>query len=365
MGQRMSRVTVLAHLDRLSVYYALEPLLVHAGADVAFDVTTSLEHCLHEDTNRNLLVVRYFSTYPAGSAEDRRLDPEVLARLRERYDRVTFFDDSAGAGTTRFEVLPYVDWYLKKQVLRDRSLYTRQLYGRQLFTDHYHREHGVTDTVTLERDAVNHEAQLTKVQVAYNSGMGSFPVHRFRQRLGVALARTVGVGPALWLRSAPRPAPVGRSRPLGVHAHFRAGGPATVRHQRELLARVVDDDPLFLTGPVSPRRFRRELLMARGALSPFGWGEICLRDFEAVLAGSLLLKPRMDHLETWPDIYVPYETYVPLAWDGRDVHDQALRYSQGDPADRRRIAEQAQQVLFDARRQLPDRVERLLQLMVA
>ena len=48
-------------------------------------------------------------------------------------------------------------------------------------------------------------------------------------------------------------------------------------------------------------------------LSPFGWGEICYRDFEATLGGNLLLKPNMDHIETWPNIYTE-DSYFKLDW---------------------------------------------------
>ena len=49
-------------------------------------------------------------------------------------------------------------------------------------------------------------------------------------------------------------------------------------------------------------------------LSPFGWGEICYRDFEASLGGNLLLKPSMDHIDTWPNIYRE-DCYLKLDWD--------------------------------------------------
>lgn len=361
----MARVTVLAHLDRLSVFYALAPLVVHAPADVTFDVTTSLDHCLGSDPNRNLLIVRYFSTFDAGSDQDRRLDESIFVRLRDRYDRITFFDDAAGAGTTRFEVLPHVDWYLKKQLFRDRSLYTTALYGRQLYTDHYHRRAGVSDERPLTREPVPVEGDLAKVRLAYNSAVGSFPVVRLRQRAGVALARTVGLRAALRAAVEPRPVPARRRRPLGVHAHFRSAGPPTVRHQRALFGELAARDPLFSTGRISPRRYRRELSLSRATLSPFGWGEICLRDFEAMAAGSLLLKPDMSHLATWPDIFRPGQTYVPLAWNGSDLTEQAHRYANGAGDGRRRIAECAQQELMDARARLSGRVAELLDLIVA
>jgi hypothetical protein len=75
-------------------------------------------------------------------------------------------------------------------------------------------------------------------------------------------------------------------------------------------------------------------------LSPFGWGEVCFRDFEAIISGALLLKPDMSHLRTWPDVYVPNETYIPLAWDGQDLRDK-VDYYLTHTAERERIARNA------------------------
>jgi hypothetical protein len=48
----------------------------------------------------------------------------------------------------------------------------------------------------------------------------------------------------------------------------------------------------------------------------------------------------MSHLKTWPDIYIPYETYVPVNWDGTDIIEKAETYLAND-RERRRIAENA------------------------
>ena len=32
------------------------------------------------------------------------------------------------------------------------------------------------------------------------------------------------------------------------------------------------------------------------------------------MVGAALLKPSVDHLETWPSLFVPGETYVSLPW---------------------------------------------------
>ncbi len=71
--------------------------------------------------------------------------------------------------------------------------------------------------------------------------------------------------------------------------------------------------------------------------SPFGYGELCWRDVEAFLAGAVLLKPDMSHLDTLPDLYRPWETYAPIAWDFSDLAEVVDRLL-SDEALRSRIA---------------------------
>lgn len=54
-------------------------------------------------------------------------------------------------------------------------------------------------------------------------------------------------------------------------------------------------------------------------LSPWGWGEACHRDYEAILCGAILVKPDCSHVDCWPQIYVPWQTYVPCRPDFADL----------------------------------------------
>jgi spore maturation protein CgeB len=67
----------------------------------------------------------------------------------------------------------------------------------------------------------------------------------------------------------------------------------------------------------------------------------------------------MGHVTTWPDVYIPYETYVPLAWDGSDLLTQTQRYLE-DGGERRRIAAHAFEVYQKALSELPDRFDTLV-----
>jgi spore maturation protein CgeB len=56
------------------------------------------------------------------------------------------------------------------------------------------------------------------------------------------------------------------------------------------------------------------------------------------------LKPDVSHLVTDPDVFVPGETYVPLAWDFSDLADKVDYYVRHED-ERRAISENAYTVI--------------------
>ncbi|HPD92718.1 MAG TPA: glycosyltransferase, partial [Pararhodobacter sp.] len=93
-------------------------------------------------------------------------------------------------------------------------------------------------------------------------------------------------------------------------------------------------------------RFMAEMARSKLAFSPFGYGEVCWRDYESVLAGAVLVKPDMAHVETTPDIFIPWETYAPVAWDLSDF-EAVVRRLLADADLREKLARQAFEALHD------------------
>lgn len=60
---------------------------------------------------------------------------------------------------------------------------------------------------------------------------------------------------------------------------------------------------------------------SKACISPFGWGEICYRDFESFFYGATLLKPTVDHMDTFPDFFIKNETYIPIDWNFDNIKD--------------------------------------------
>lgn len=233
----------------------------------------------------------------------------LLERLGSNYETVIWFDNRDSSGTTQFEVLPYVDRYCKKQYLRNRDLYRRMLYGGRIYTDAIHRTYGIVDSnvdscgVPLDP---KHEGKLTlSWNLAYS---------HFRTSTGLRAWLSLVVGS----RSPNLHQYERTDRPIDVQARYTTSYDSDVVefHRRSLLSTLEELDGIaYRVGRVSRNEYYEEMARSRAVLSPFGWGEICYRDFEAMLFGCALLKPSLRHLETWPDLLREGETYVALPWD--------------------------------------------------
>jgi hypothetical protein len=74
-------------------------------------------------------------------------------------------------------------------------------------------------------------------------------------------------------------------------------------------------------GRVLPHDVYCDLLRStRVCVSPWGWGETCIRDYEAMLAGCVVIKPRTDFIESWPPVEERH--YVPCAVDFSDLSEK-------------------------------------------
>lgn len=333
----MFKITVLTLVDRIACFYSLHPFLTNTDKRFSFTYTADADWCLTKDTNRTLIMMRQFIKPDA-------VDMDLMKRLRAKYDRIAFFHDDAGGGIPRLEILPEVDFFYTKAIFKDRSFYARQLYGKELYSDYYHEKYGVVDEDTKVRTVTDNLKELSKLRLSWNIGIGNYPRVQFRQRSGVVLSRLLSPKAARLLyvssRFDPDRAIAGNKGQYTVHARIGLITRPSISYQRKLILEKIGNDPRFLTGMVSQKQFNRETAHSKIVVSPFGWGELCLRDFETVRSGALLMKPDMSHLETWPDVFIPGETYIPFSWDADDLVDTATYYLENG-AERQKIVRNA------------------------
>lgn len=347
-------ITVLYNSRRTNMAtFTLYPLVVLPEGR-RFHLTSRLPWVLKHDRNQALLLVGWLKKSKQPSTEEKA----VLDALRAKYRVLAYLDDGDGTEIQQGSYLPWFDLWFKKQLFRDRGLYQKTFQGYRIFTEYYAQRYGVSDGEDLEPISPLRPEDLDKLRVSWNILVGEYPLRPWRERAVAFVARLWGLRAARWLLRSPR---LG-SRPTPTanvcHARFGSGGyRPTVGFQRKHFLAAVAGQPGFLAGRVPKKQYDRELKTVQGILSPFGWGEVCYRDGEAIRNGAVLFKPQMDHMETWPDLYRPGETFVPLDWDAGDVVAKVTETLASPRRDT--LAEGAWRALVAAEEGLGERVQYL------
>jgi len=260
---------------------------------------------------------------------------EIFAEFasREQRPKLVMLDYYAPTSSPHFGVLPHVDLYIKRQTLRDTDLYQRDYAGGFIYSDFVQNSLGF-DLGDWNFGSTPDPVHIHKLVSGWNLGVC------FRNR---KLLKLTSLVPLPWsLR------PIAINRRVG--AINRAGKQEWYQFSR---GKLLDEiEPLAKkrrmtgTGRSIAKRYFAELGLSKITLSPFGWGEVCFRDYEAIACGSLLVKPDMSHLETSPDIYIPGETYVPIPWDFQGAAEVCEKYL-NDPKKSKRIIKNARSVLLE------------------
>ncbi len=243
--------------------------------------------------------------------------------------RLIYFDGDDDLCIQFPEILRYADLYVKKHLFRDKNAYLGKFVGKNNLTDFIHRKFGRSfsdDAAAMESGPVPID-QLRKIYLGFNLALDKkilrlYRAAKFRPLLDNKVNDIVfrGSVPKDWMR------------------YLRMDiEPALARLQKSYQVILPKER-------VTAEEYYREMSRSKICVSPFGYGEICWRDFEAILCGSLMIKPNVDHIETTPDIFKPYQTYVPVQWDYSDLEEKCSYYLAHDN-ERERIVKAAFDVL--------------------
>jgi hypothetical protein len=253
--------------------------------------------------------------------------PRALERIRALFGgpRLIYFDSFANLDARSAAVLnPEISIYARKSLPEDPSVLARPTLGDTQLTDYYNRLYGI-DAPTSRFEVP--DGFVEKMRLTPNFHAAPRFLHHLVQNGPDGLVE---------------------ERPIALHARMglgREGGwYGTMRRDAAARVRAMDDLELRAEGSVDFDTFLAELRASQLCFSPFGYGELCWRDIEAVIAGAVLVKPDMSHLRVAPDLFVAGETYVPVRWDFADLED-VVRGLLADPKRCRRIARRAYEVL--------------------
>jgi hypothetical protein len=238
--------------------------------------------------------------------------------------RISYFDWFAPTDI-RFaqRVEPWVAAYVKKSLLSD-DAYLTPTESHTNLTEHYGERLGIA---TPARDWQIPPAIIDKLDVSPAFSTGPSMIRLFEMD---SLPETV-------------------SRPIDLQARIATKGTpwySAMRQEAKDALAGFHDLVVASEGRIPQSEFMNELRRSKLCFSPFGYGEICWRDFEAIACGAVLVKPDMSHVRAQPDIYRPFETYIPVRWDLADLNDR-VREALASPETQKTIADAAYATVRD------------------
>lgn len=349
-------ITVLSFYDRISLFQTLKPLLFYKDKKV-FEFTNSVDYCLKQDKNKILFIFRWF-------LKPDYVDLDQMKKLREKYDKIFFFNGNAGAGIPRLKLLEYVDLFFNKAIFRDINRYQKDYHGDELYNQYYHDKYKINYQNNKERAVLKNQELADKIKVYWNIGIGDFPKRTLIQRGGVWFARRSGNAESAkpfhhWKN---RVAKTHNSEKYNISAQLGLYNDPFLNFHRERYLPKIKPDDRFLTDSVPQWLYNKQISNSKIVFSPFGWGELCFRDFEAVISGSLLMKPDVSHLDTWPNVFKPDETYVSVDWDGDDILEKAEYWLSHDK-ERREVIKNASASYIDQVDRVEERLDDILAML--
>lgn len=272
---------------------------------------------------------------------------QIRSALAGGRSKFLYFDGDDDLGILWPEMVALSDRYVKKHAFSDRSAYAKPTLGKSNLTDYVAREHGwsFADNVIPH----NHPLDLSltsKIVVGWNIGLDD-KIENLARRM---------------------PPPSREKRAVDVCSRAYVSSEIWIHPLRDAVAQQLEAmsasmKVLIPRNRVGQDEYYREMRSSAICVSPFGYGELCWRDFEAILCGCLLVKPSMEHVETAPHIFQAGETYVPVKWDYSDLPEVCARYL-ASPEERQRIVDNAYAKLMETQtaRWFIDRVRQTLPL---
>ena len=322
-----NKIYVIHSNSKIESLYTLFPLIISRFSHLVSFLNMESGQAKRVEGDCAILV-RTFKGNKFLDGEDQK-KREVINDFKKRFNRVVILDDGAGSDNLHFEYMDLVDLYYKGKLLKERANYLKPMYGRQIFTNYYKEKFGVIDDKAKLRKPPPDPCLLKKLRVSWNLGCGVYPVPNkqlTRLARGVAIFNLSKVLKPWFIYSYKKMIAT-LSQPTDCETKLkkvqvRFGNntlPNTIGYQRKLFVAKCTNNENVLTGSINLAAYNKEIRSVAAVLSPFGWGEICFRDFEAISNGSLLIKPDMGHIETWPDVYKASKTYLPVDWDGDNL----------------------------------------------
>ena len=249
------------------------------------------------------------------------VDTIYLEKLFNKNSNLYWFDMRDSAGTTQFEVLPYVKKYIKKQFYKDKNLYLKKIEGGRFYSDYYIKNYKIKDAMDYKSELLN-PIYINKLILGWNLGVAYFfdstkfsKMDYYKEFIKLKFFSNKHYSMILedfesWERDSQKFDIISLMN-RKIHRN-------SVVHQRNELQNILinyENKNKIINNRYSKKDYYKTLKNSKVSVGAYGWGEVCYREFEAIKCGVAFMTADMSNIETWPNIYIKNETYQPYDLD--------------------------------------------------
>ena len=98
---------------------------------------------------------------------------EKIETMSVKNPNIIWFDLGDSAGTTSFEIMPYIKKYAKNQVYVDKLNYRKLFFRNRYYADYYQKKYDLEKQVPFHYTKLNEKYESKLVQ-SWNIGVGNY-----------------------------------------------------------------------------------------------------------------------------------------------------------------------------------------------
>ncbi len=254
-----------------------------------------------------------------------RVDLDNLKKIYLKNKNLYWFDMRDSAGTTQFEVLPFVKKYIKKQFYKDKTIYKKKLEGGRFYTDHYIKKYKIKDHKSYDQELLDIQ-YLPKLILGWNLGVAFFfdylnfsKIDYFLELLKFKYLNIKDYKMKLqfyqnWEDDKKK---YDFFSLMNTNFYRASVGFQRIRLKENL--RSISNENKFISGRLNKKNYYKTLRNSKVSIGAYGWGEVCYREFESIMSGTPFMTANMENIETWPNIYHEGETYLSYSLDFKNL----------------------------------------------
>lgn len=251
----------------------------------------------------------------------------IAQKIFEKNKNLIWFDHSDSAGTTQFEVLPYVKRYVKGQLYKNKELYRQNFFRNRYFSDYYQKKFNLEKNINFnfcKLDTNNED----KVILGWNLGIGNFfdIINHSNYKKIICLSQMFFARDKKKFFDYTLKNNKITNKKFDVFFRLnerKNNDKKSIHFQRQHVGSLLKKkyNLEVFKKKMNHKNYLINLMKSKVSVGCFGWGEICYREFEATKMGTAFIYPNIDYIETWPNIFIDGITYKSYQMDFSNLHE--------------------------------------------